>query len=154
MDGHFQNLWSGAHDIAYEDVSTPDIEGVGTPLGLARRIVSRRRTLYRKDDLTVLLPIGSADFHALPGEIQRLALTPGLINRIFGGRVFDAILTEGGYIKLDAQSDCWKPSGRLFYSPVDADSAAQELTFARAHFYQAQRKIDPFGAISRVTYDK
>lgn len=153
MDGHFQNLWSGAHDIPYEDVSTPDIEGVGMPIGLARRIVSRRRTLYRKDDLTGLLPIGTGDFHALPGEIYRLALTPGLINRILGGRVSDAILTEGSYVKLPAQTDWWKPSGRLFYSPGDADSAAQELKVARAHFFQAQRKIDPFGAISRVTYD-
>jgi len=153
MDGHFLTLWDGTHDIPYEDVSTPDIEGVGVPIALARRIVNRSRTLYRGDDITDLLALGSADFHALPGESYRLALTPGLITRIFGTRVSDPILTEGGYLRLLAQADWWKPSGRVFYSSGDADTPAQELAEARAHFYQVRRKIDPFGSISRVALD-
>jgi len=153
VDTNFLTLWDGTHDIPYEDVSTPDIEGVGVPVAFARRIVSRSRTLYRSDDMTALLGFGTADFHALPGETYQLALTPELITRIFGVRVSGPILTEGGYVQLPAQNDWWKPSGRIFYSPGDADTAAQELAQARAHFYQPRRKIDPFGAISRITYD-
>lgn len=150
---HWPPLWSGIHDIPYEDVSTPDIEGVGAPIAFARRIVGRSRTLFRRDDMNGLRPLGVADFHALPGESYRLALTPGLINRIFGPRVTDAILLEGGYLKLAGQDDWWIPSSRLYYSPGDADTPAQELAEARAHFYQPRRAVDPFGAVSRITYD-
>ncbi|HEX8138507.1 MAG TPA: SpvB/TcaC N-terminal domain-containing protein [Pyrinomonadaceae bacterium] len=154
MDGHFTTLWGGGNDIPYEDVSTPDIEGVGVPVGLGRRIVERSRTLYRSDDLTMLLPLRVIGSQALPGETYRLALTPGLITRIFGpARVTNAILFEGGYVRPPGEANWWIPSGRVFYSPGDADAPAQELAEARAHFYQPRRAVDPFGAVSRVTFD-
>lgn len=153
IDAHWTTLWSGAKDISYEDVSTPDIEGVGAPLTLARRIVERTRTLYRRDDMTALLPSRSLESNALPGESYRLALTPGLITRIFGARVTDAILLEGGYVHPPGETDWWIPAGRIFYSPGDADTPAQELAEARAHFYQVRRAVDPFAAIGRITYD-
>jgi RHS repeat-associated protein len=153
MVGHFTTLWDGTHDVAYEDVSTPDIEGVGMPIAFARRIVSRTRILYRSDDMTTLLAPETAGFQALPGETYRLALTPGLITRIFGTRVTDSVLTEGGYRHFLGDSNWWAPSGRVFYSPVDTATAAEELAEAQAHFYRARRKVDPFGAISRVAYD-
>ncbi len=153
MDGHWTTLWSGTHDVPYEQVSTPDIEGVGTPTGLARRIVEHTRTLYRKDDLSALLPLGSLESHGLPGEGYQRALTSGLITRIFGTRVNGTILAEGGYVQLPGGSDWWIPTGRIYYSPGDSDTPAQELTEARAHFYIPRRGIDPFGAITRITYD-
>jgi RHS repeat-associated protein len=153
LDRHWTTLWTGAHDIAYEDVSTPDIEGVGMPVALARRVVERSRTLYRPDDLTGLLPLRTLHPRALPGETYVLALTSGLLGRVFGARVPDATLVEGGYVRLAGSSDWWRPSGRLFYSPGDADPPTQELATARAHFFQPRRTVDPFGAISRVTYD-
>ncbi len=152
MTSNWSTLWSGAHDIAYEEVSTPDIEGTGSPAGLARRIVGRSRTLYRRDDLTALLALGALESHALPGESYQLALTPGLITRVFGTRVNNAIMTEGGYVQLGG-NDWWIPSGRIYLSPGDADTPVQELAAARAHFYSVRRAIDPFGAISRVSYD-
>lgn len=154
LNGHWATLWSGAHDIPFEDVSTADIEGVGVALALARRIVERSQTLYRRDNLAALLPLGFAEPQALPGESYRLALTPGLINRIFGTRIpDDTILVEGGYVKLAGQNDWWIPSGRVFLSPNDLDTPAQELAHARAHFYQPHRTADAFNAVSRVTYD-
>ncbi|WP_050787615.1 SpvB/TcaC N-terminal domain-containing protein [Rhodococcus jostii] len=151
--GHWASLWSGPHDIAYEDVSTPDIEGVGVPTALARRIVAHRRTLYRSDDLTGLLPLGALESHALPGEEYVLALTPGLIDRVLAGRATDAVLDEGGYVQLPGSNGWWRSSGRLFYSPGDADPPAQELAAARTHFYQPRRAVDPFGAVHRVLHD-
>ncbi|MBS1910851.1 MAG: hypothetical protein JST22_02580 [Bacteroidetes bacterium] len=152
MATNWSTLWSGAHDIAYEEVSTPDIEGTGTPPGLARRIVGRSRTLYRRDDLTGLLALGALESHALPGESYQLALTSGLLTRVFGTRVNNAIMAEGGYVQLGG-NDWWIPSGRIYLSPGDADTAVQELAAARAHFYSVRRAIDPFGAVSRVSYD-
>lgn len=153
LDAHFTMLWRGHDDIQYEDVSTPDIEGSGVPPGRGRRIVERTRTRYRSDDLSALLPLRFAAVNALPGESYQLALTPGLINRIFSPPLPDAILIEGGYIRPAGEQDWWIPSGRVFYSAGDADTPALELAQARAHFYQARRAVDPFGAISRVTYD-
>lgn len=153
LAGHWTTLWSGAHDIPYEEVSTPDIEGVGVPVAFARRIVGRSRTLYRRDDLTALLPLGFAQAQALPGESYRLALTPGLIARVFGSTVTDPMLAEGGYVQLAGQPDWWVPSGRVFYSPGDADLPAQELAEARAHFYLPRRAVDALGGGSRVAYD-
>lgn len=153
MTTHWATLWSGTYDIPYEQVSTPDIEGVGTPTGLARRITARNRTLFRKDDLTALLALGALESHALPGETYKLAFTPGLITRVFGTRVNSTILAEGGYVQLPGSSDWWIPSGRVHLSANDTDTPAQELTAARAHFYSVRRAVDPFGAISRVAYD-
>ncbi len=153
MDGHWTTLWSGASDIPYEDISTQDIEGLGMSLGLGRRIVSRSRTLYRRNDMTALLPLGIAQSNALAGESYRLALTPALVTRVFGARAPDAILLEGGYVHLFGDSDWWIPAGRVFHSPGDADTPAQELAEARASFCQIRRAVDPLGAISRLSYD-
>lgn len=153
IDARYQALWTGAADIPYESVSTPDVEGIGMPLAFARRIVERSRTLYRSDHLTALLPLGTAESMAIPGETYRLAFTPSLITRIFGTRVTDAMLLEGGYVRLPGQSDWWVPSGRVYYSAGDLDDAATELTQARAHFYRLRRAVDPFGAVDRRGYD-
>ncbi|HEX7312612.1 MAG TPA: SpvB/TcaC N-terminal domain-containing protein [Pyrinomonadaceae bacterium] len=150
LDDHWTTLWDGTRDIPYEDVSTPDIEGIGAPAALARRIVERTRTLYRRDDLSALLPLNDLEARALPGESYHLALTPGLVSRVFGARVSDALLLEGGYVRPTGELDWWIPSGRVFYSPGDADD---ELAEARAHFFQPRRVVDPFGAVSRVEYD-
>jgi RHS repeat-associated protein len=153
LDAHFTNLWGGANDIPYEEVSTADIDGVAAAGGPARRVVERTRTLYRSDDLTALLPLRTAGSNGLAGESYHLVLTPGLITRVFGARVTDAILIEGGYFRPAGETDWWIPSGRNFYSAGDGDSPAQELAEAKAHFYRPRRTVDPFGAIARVAYD-
>ncbi len=153
IDQRYQALWSGAHDIAYENVSTADIEGVGMPLAFARRIVEQTQTRYRSDDLTTLLPLGTAESMGLPGETYRLAFTPTLLTRIFGSRVDDATLLEGGYLRLAGQNNWWAPSGRVYFSAGELDDAATELAQARAHFYAGRRAVNPFGAADRVDYD-
>ena len=52
----------------------------------------------------------------------------------------------------------WIPSGRIFHSPERRDTAAQELAYARQHFFLPHRYRDPFhtNAVSTesfVTYD-
>ncbi|MBW8877783.1 MAG: hypothetical protein JF614_22675, partial [Acidobacteria bacterium] len=147
-------IWDGANVIPYEEVPGSDVDGAGAlPSVLTRRIVEHTRTVYRSDDLTALLPPGQLQPLALPGDSYRLALTPGLIQRVFDTRFPDATLTEGGYAQLPGGTDWWMPSGRVFYSPGDADTPAVENDEARNHFYQPRRFVDPFGGVTRVTQD-
>ena len=108
---------------------------------------------YRSDDLTALLPLGQLQPLALPGQSYQAALTPGLLSAIFGALVPAATLTEGGYVQLPGETGWWMPSGRVFYSPGDTDTPAQELANALASFFLPRRAVDPFGAITRVAYD-
>jgi RHS repeat-associated protein len=147
-------VWDGQHDIPYEEIPASDVDGAGTlPNVPTRRIVEHTRTLYRSDDLTGLLPLHQLQPLALPGESYHLALTPALISRIFGNLVPNATLTEGGYVQFPNENDWWIPSGRLFYSPRDNDKPADERTEVHAHFFLPRRAVDPFGAITRVSYD-
>ena len=154
LDGRWATAWDGAHDVPSEEIPEGDIDGTAPPPNVpTRRIVERKRTVYRRDDLTALLPLGGLQSLALPGESYQLALTPGLVSRIFDARVADATLVEGGYVQLDGGADWWIPSGRAFYSAGDADTPAQELVEAREHFFAPRRAVDPFSGIARASYD-
>ena len=152
--GIWQIVWSGAHDIAYENIPRADVDGAGSPAaGPTRRFLAKTRTLYRSDDLSVLLPPGQIESRALPGETYQAALTPGQVAAVFGSRVDDSILQEGGYVRLPGEQEWWAPSGRVYFSPTDGAPPAQELAFARAHFFVPLRLVDPFGGVTRVGYD-
>jgi RHS repeat-associated protein len=111
---------------------------------------------------------------ALPGESYKLAFTPGLLAQVYqrpregqppenllpnpndilpvnlsAGQIAD----RGGYVDLDSDGHWWIPTGRTFYSPNISDTAEQELTHAREHFFLPQRYRNPFGQTSTVTYD-
>lgn len=127
--------------------------------GRQRRLIEHVRTLYRKDDLTALLGLGVLESRALPGESYRLAFTPGLLSGVYDGRVTEEMLAaECRYVHSEGDASWWIPSGRMFYSPGSSDIPAQELAYARRHFFLPQRYRDPFhsGSVSTessVTYD-
>ena len=119
--GVWQTVWTGTHDLPYEAIPGSDIDGTGTPAAApTRRPIVQRRTLYRRDDLTALLPPAQLQPQALTGESYQAALTPGLLSAIFGTLVPAATLTEGGYVQLPGETGWWTPSGRVFYSPGTA----------------------------------
>jgi hypothetical protein len=153
LDGLFLGLWTGASDIAYEEVSAADMDGAGAASAPSRRIVERSRILYRSDDIASLLPLDTVQSLALPGETYRLALTPAMITRIFGARVTNVMLAEGAYVQPGGDPNFWIPGGRTYFSPGDADTPAQELAAARAHFFAARCAIDPFGGVNRADND-
>jgi RHS repeat-associated protein len=137
----------------YEDQPRSDVDAVGAPAATpTRRLIEHHRTLYRSDDLTGLLPLGTTGLTVLPGDQYRLAFTPGLLARGLGGRAGDAELTEGGYVRLDGHDGWWIPGGQSRFSAGDGDSPAVELAEARAHFYRVRRMLDAFG-IRRDDYD-
>jgi RHS repeat-associated protein len=152
------------------------------PAGEQRRPIENVRTLYRTDDLSGLSPLGMVEVRALSGESYKLAFTPGLLSQAFNrpreGQAAEDLLPDptnvlggqgadrGGYVRSQDMKaagafpasdpdDCWwVPSGRSFYSSGLDDTAAQELTEARDHFFQARRFSDPFGATALVQYDR
>jgi RHS repeat-associated protein len=152
--GVWPTVWRPSCDVPYETIPASDIDGTGLPANApTRRFVTRHRIVYRRDDLTALLPPGHVEPRALPGESYQAALTPGLLAAVFGELVPDAILTEGGYQQLSGEAGWWLRSGRVFYSPRDADPPGQELASALAEFFAVRRAVDPFGAITRADYD-
>ena len=114
------------------------------------RLIEQVRTIYRRDDLTGPLPLGSVEPLGLPFESYRLALTPRLVTQVYGSKVSDAMLAfEGRYVHSEGDVNWWMPSGQAFYSPNTDDTAAQELAFARTHFFLPPR----FRDLLRRTFD-
>jgi RHS repeat-associated protein len=147
---HADAASDGDRDLPYEDV-----EATGaTEAGPYRRIVEHVRTRYRRDDLSGELPFGESGTLALPYENYQLALTPGLVASTYATRVADPVAVlggEAGYTLIDGA--WWAPSGRARLSPDAADTAAQELAFARRHFFLPRRFRNPFGQATVVAFD-
>lgn len=146
-----------------------------------RRPIELLRTLYRRDDLTDLLPLGNLQPLALPGEGYKLAFTPGLLGEVFKrprhGQAPEPLLpdpaavlggqtgSQGGYVQsqtlktdghfpaIDGDDHWWIASGQSFFSANPADNAATELAQARQHFFLPRRYRDPFGQDAFVDFD-
>ena len=158
--------------VAYEATAT------GSP---CRRPIEWLRTLYRRDDLSGLLPLAELHPLGLPGESYKLAFSPGLLTQVFqrprAGQASEPLLpdpaavlggqagNQGGYLQSqalkadgrfpagDADGHWWMPSGQSFFSSSPADPAAAELTQARRHFFLPRRYRDPFGQDASVDFD-
>ena len=141
MRGQLEHLFDS--ELGYEEAPTT---------GRERRLIEEVRTLYRPtiwiagNDPMALLPLGSAEPLALPGETYQLAFTSRLISQLYtrprpnqpgqpdrksvarpagvlpadvsAGKVAD----RGGYVDLEGDGNWWMPSGRVFYSPDPADT--------------------------------
>ncbi len=142
-------------EIDYEDLPTS---------GKQRRLIEHVRILYRKNDLTDLLPLGAVESLALPGESYKLAFTASLLaiyQRPHEGQPPENLLPdpphgllrdEAKYIDFDGDGHWWIPSGRVFFSPND-EAPNDELAFAQDHFFLPHRVLDPFGETAVVQYD-
>ncbi|WP_274565068.1 SpvB/TcaC N-terminal domain-containing protein [Streptomyces spiramyceticus] len=162
--------------------TAPEVPYEGTASGSQRRRpIELLRTLYRRDDLTGLLPLGDLQPLALPGESYKLAFTPGLLAQAFlrtrQGQAPEPLLPDqaavlggqagsrGGYLQSqmlkadgrfpasDADDHWWIPSGQSFFSSSPADNAATESAHSRQHFYLPRRYRDPFGLNTFVDFD-
>ncbi|MDN3514332.1 MAG: hypothetical protein NG747_08030 [Candidatus Brocadia sp.] len=158
--------------VPYEAATT------GNP---CRRPIEWLRTLYRRDDLNGLLPLGELQPLALPGESYKLAFTPGLLTQVFqrfrAGQPAESLLPDpaavlggqagnrGGYLRsqtmkadgrfpaTDADDHWWIPSGQSFFTTNPLDAAATELVQARQHFFLPRRYRYPFGQDAFVDFD-
>jgi RHS repeat-associated protein len=133
----------GLHEIQYENVADPTVK--------EKRLIEHSRTLYRNKDFTGLLTLGVVDTMALPGESYKKAITSGLAKKIFvdSGKSSQADLNvaladAGKYVHSMGDAHWWLPSGRTFYSPDRNNTAAEELAYAKEHFFLPLRNRDPF----------
>ncbi len=120
---------------------------------LQKRLIEHVRTFYRRDDLSAPLPLGTLESLALSYQSYKQAFTPGLLVQLYGDRLSKAMLEEGRYVHSEGDDNWWIPSGRVFYVSDPHASSAQELAFAREHFFLPQRVEDPFGNTTVVAYD-
>lgn len=161
-----------AESIPYEALPSDE------PGKKQKRLIEHARTLYRRDDLSGPMPLGNVEPLALPYESYKLAFTPSLLEqvydgdgdgdktateptflpgtqtRIYGGRVTDEMLAEGGYVHSLGDESWWIPSGKVYYSPNEEDIPLEELAFARDHFFLPHRFHDPFDNFSTIAYDE
>jgi RHS repeat-associated protein len=159
-------------EVAYEGVAAGS---------RCRRPIEWVRTLYRRDRLSGLLPLGELQSLGLPGESYRLAFTPGLLTQVFrrprAGQPIESLLPDpaavlggqagnrGGYVRsqalkadgrfpmTDVDDHWWIPSGRAFFTTDPADSSPAEFAEACRHFFLPRRYRDPFGEDSFVGFD-
>ncbi|SFV14459.1 SpvB/TcaC N-terminal domain-containing protein [Pseudoduganella namucuonensis] len=152
-----QNMFS-RDDMAAACIA-PVIDVAAAPRvgAVERRLIGRTRTQYRSDDLAINLPLAVMQSSALVFEKYKLAFTAGLLGTVYQrdgvNLVADprALLAGAGgdgagYIELDADGAWWARSGQRYLSPDAAHSPAQELDYARAHFFLPHRLRDPFHA--------
>lgn len=141
---------AGAAELSYEE--SPNA-------GWQKRLIDDVRTVYRSDDLTAALPLGEVQARALPYQTYQLVFTAGLVTQLYGAKVSEAMLEDQArHLHSEGDDRWWAPSGRFFYSPDPAASAAAELARATKHFFLPVRFRDPFHAPpvsteSFVTYD-
>lgn len=157
--------------VPYEAAAT------GNP---CRRPIEWLRTLYRRDDLNGLLPLGGLHSLGLPGESYKLAFTPGLLSQVFqrprvnqsvepllpdpaavlGGQAGNrggylqsrTLKADGRFPSTDANDHWWIPSGQSFFTANPADPA-DELKQARQRFFLPRCYRDPFGQDAFVDFD-
>jgi RHS repeat-associated protein len=151
--------------------------------GRQRRLIDQRRTLYRRDDLEGLLALGELETLAITGESYTLTFTQSLLDQTYvrngvpllpsdpaavlrggggdrAGYVLSHDLRTAGLFPGDDPDDhWWTPSGRIFLSLPANDGAAQELSYARNHFflparYRSPHHTDAVPVESVVTYDR
>ena len=157
----------GQHDLPYEDIHAAG----ATQDHPYRRPIERVRSLYRKNDLSGGLPLGSVESMALPFAGYRLALTPGLLQLYQRGLenllpdppsilrdqaryvLGDEQIAAGLFPATDPSGNWWIPSGQVFYSTDPADGPARELANARTQCFLPQRFRDPFDSDTTVSYD-
>jgi RHS repeat-associated protein len=148
----------GCHDLPFADW-----RGLGAVDDAPfRRPLEKSRRVYRSNHLRCLLPVGTLEPLALPGQEYKLAFSGRFVADVYRrGPQRENLLPEpeavlhkdGGFIDLDRDGHWWAPSGRVFYCPEGHGDAAPELEYALRHFFLPHRYVDPFGNATKVTYD-
>ncbi|MFN0168685.1 MAG: SpvB/TcaC N-terminal domain-containing protein [Bryobacteraceae bacterium] len=139
----------GMHDLRFADW-----EAAGAVEDAPyRRLLNKRRSYYRSDDLERVLTLGELQLLALPGQDYQLAFPDGLLEEVYRLADSEKVLSrEGGYVQIEGSGEWWAPSGRVFYAPEQC-GAAEELAHAVRHFFIPRCFRDPFGNAGTVVYD-
>ena len=135
------NYYTQAKGISYD----------ATPSGaVEKRLYDRVRTIFKNDNLTDGLSLGTINYLAIVHETYRLAFTQNLITNIFATRLDETKIKSGGYKKSSDLSfgntdEWWLPSGKSDY---------QDVNQAKDQFYISDIYTDSFGNQTKITYYK
>jgi RHS repeat-associated protein len=141
-----RNVFLGAAPLAYEETPHPG--------AVEKRRTRHERTLFATDaDVNQPLRFKELQSLGLHYEDYRLAFTPSLLTSLYAGKVTDALLAEGKYLK----SDDLKAGGRFLAADPDGhwwtgSGIVQYPASPDQHFYLPDRYVDPFGSTTRVRY--
>jgi RHS repeat-associated protein len=125
------DAYTQAEQIDYQDISNSN--------QFQKRLIEHVRHTFLTNNLSAELPLGVLESLALPYQSYQLALTPSLVDEVFGNKVTETmLLTEGRYIHVN-DANYWIASGTQTF---DADQ-----------FYQATALTDAFGNKTQLTYD-
>ncbi|QJD82970.1 SpvB/TcaC N-terminal domain-containing protein [Cohnella herbarum] len=140
----FEHVLALADEVDYYQTDVAPAPGCSQ-----KRLIEHARTLYRSDDLIDALPIYELVSMALPYESYQLAYTPALVDHIFGDKASDDVLLEGKFMRWEDEPNWWIRSGTTGY--IASDETAAE---ARNRFYLPVSYTDPYGATTKVKYDR
>ena len=156
-----KTLSSGEFDVPFENIAGP-YPFTTRP---CRRMIKRRKCLFKKDDLSGPLPLGVIEPMMLPWKNHDLAFTDEQVSTYVQSGKSNLVETEtlirseGAYLRFPGERGWWSDSGQAFYSPTRGDSPEEELRYAREHFYFFYRSRTPWDtdanpAESTYTYEK
>lgn len=125
--------------------------------GRTRRLLSRQRTLFRRNDLDGPLPVGVQGTRGLVHEAFDLTTTDSIARAAYGKRIDASSIGDAtDLIRLtrlpgDPQDGWWTPSGRMFLAPKGIKTPAEELTYAERHFFLPHRLRDAHHSATHET---
>ncbi|KAK4939447.1 hypothetical protein LTR10_020253 [Elasticomyces elasticus] len=145
-------------------LSIPEVHFEDESVSPQRRLLRRERAVFKADDLSDLLAVGTIESLALPGAYHQLVFTPGLFSKIYSktspsGSLQPLLapsyaLDGKGYLDLDGDGHLWTASSKVLYIDASVDPAARELAMARTTFFLPKTFIDIFGNPYVVSYDR
>jgi hypothetical protein len=139
------------NEIPYDQIPADSIQ--------QKRLVECNEVVYRRNDLSGLLPLGKLESLALPGQNYNLCLTPRILSTLHRddeNLLPDAatfLPSKAGFVDLKNDGNWWAPSNLQFYNALVDASTSDEVQTAQLSFYLPQRITDPFGEGTIVRYD-
>ncbi|KAK4207141.1 putative YD repeat protein [Rhypophila decipiens] len=156
-----QVFYGRAADFAtVDEIPEVPFESPVTGIQMARQVMAKQVTCYRRNDLEGVLKQGQLESMALEGMSYTLALTPEVLARYSrGGKALisneeELLHKTYKYERLEGDdTGWWLPTARTFYHADSAATPAQELESAMAHFFTPLRIVDPYGFSSTIELD-
>lgn len=122
-----------SEEVLYHELDKPLTAGLAQ-----RRLIEHSISYYYKNDLSGGLAAGVLESLALQFKNEQLVYNAELITDIYGTKVTDGHRVEG---KFDLTANQWWRSSGV-------------ITFDKNNFYLPIRYTDPYGAETKVEYDK
>jgi RHS repeat-associated protein len=110
--------------------------------GLQKRLASRGKVYFMKDDFSGPLPFGQLSPLGIGHSANQLAFTKNLVSKYYGTKVSNQLLIDAKYVHSEGDEHWWTQTGTTIFA---ADP--------KANFYTPLCERDVFGNTNSLTYD-